>query len=75
MATLTLTEHYYLEYILKRCGWEIVKNWLVLDKRPNRIDIVGIKLFKEIRTTEQLENVLNPDTIFRYFGSKDEVEA
>jgi len=75
MATLTLTEHYYLEYLLKRCGWEIVKNWLVLDKRPNRIDIVGIKLFKEIRTTEQLENVLNPDTIFRHLGTRDEVEA
>ncbi len=75
MATLTLIEHYHLDYILRKCGWEILKDSLVLDKRPNRIDIVGIKMFKEIRNVEQIENVLNPDTVLKYFGEKDEVEA
>jgi len=70
-ATVTLVEHYHLDYILRKCGWEILKDSLVLDKRPNRIDIVGIKMFKEIRNVEQIENVLNPDTILKYFDLKE----
>jgi len=72
---MPLIENYHLDHILRRCGWEIIKNWLVLDKRPNRVDIVGIKIFKEIRSMEQLENVLNSDTILKYFNEKDEVEV
>lgn len=71
---VTIVENYYLARILKKCGWEILKNWLVLEKRPNRVDIVGIKIFKDIRQTEQIENVLNSDTILKHINDKDQVE-
>ncbi len=69
---IPLVENYHLSYILKKCGWEILKSWLVLDKRPNRVDIVGIKILKEITNMEHLENVLNSDTILQYFNKKEE---
>jgi len=70
MAPLTLIENYHLESILSQCGWKILRDSLVLDKKPNRIDIVGIKMRKEIRNVEQIENILNPDTVLRYFDQK-----
>jgi len=70
-----LVENYHLDYILKKCGWEILINWLVLDRRPNKTDIVGIRIFKEIRSMEQIENVLNSDTVLKHFSEKDEVEV
>lgn len=70
-----LIENYHLDYILKKCGWEILISWLVLDRRPNKTDIVGIRIFKEIRCMEQIENVLNSDTVLKHFSEKDEVEA
>ena len=75
IATLTLVENYHLDRVLKRGGWDLLKNWLVMDKRPNRVDIVGIKIFKEIRSMEQIENILDSDSIFKYFSEKDEVEG
>jgi len=69
---LPLIENYHLEYILKRGGWDIIKNALVIDTNPNKISMVGVKSMKGSSNTEQLENILNPDTILRYFKMKDE---
>lgn len=75
VATLTLVENYHLDYILKRGGWEILKKKLIIDIKPNKVEILGIKSVKDSRSMDQLENVLNSDTVFKYFSEKDEVEA
>jgi len=71
VATIAALEHYHLEYVLKKGGWEILKKSLVFDHNPAKTDIVGIRIMKGISHMEQLENILNSDSIFKYVEEKD----
>ena len=68
---ITIIENYHLETILKKCGWDILKSRLVFSEDEGKISITGIKLSKESRSMEQVENILNSDNLFKYFQDKD----
>lgn len=71
MATLTLIENYHLEFVLRKCGWEVVKDALLIEKKPLRMDIKGIKVNKGCKHMEQLENILNTGSVLKYLMDKD----
>jgi hypothetical protein len=67
-------DNYYLEYILKVGGWEIIRNALVLATNPNRIDIMGTRIVKGYSMTDQLENIVNVHTLIAFFKERQEME-
>lgn len=60
-------DHYYLEEILHNGGWQVLRESLTIDNNPSKISIVGIKIIKGISMLEQLENVLNPESLLALF--------
>jgi len=68
---LPMIEKYHLDYILKRAGWDIIRNALNLNTNPNKVEIMGVKIMKGVSWTDQFENIVNSDSIFKYFREKD----
>jgi hypothetical protein len=71
VATIAALEHYHFEYVLKRGGWEILKKSLVFDNNPVKTDIVGIRIMKGISHMEQIENIINTESILKYWEEKE----
>jgi len=70
--SMPVLDNYYLEYILKAGGWDIIRSSLVLDSNPNKVEIVGVKIVKGVSLIDQLENIINVDSIVKYFKDKQE---
>ena len=75
VATITLVENYRLEFVLKKCGWEILRNWLVLDRKPSRGAIANNSFLKELGFMEQLENIIEANAVAKYFREREDTQS
>lgn len=69
-----LVDNYHLEHILKKGGWKILEEALVLDTNLKKMQVVGIKIMKGISPMEQIENILNSESMFSLYKSKEDAE-
>lgn len=63
LTPLEINENYELKDVLNNGGWKILEDALVLDTNMLKMQIVGIKIVKGISLTEQIENILNPESL------------
>lgn len=62
-----MLDDYHIEYILKRCGWDIIKGAILLNTNPRKSEIVGVRMVKGLSMTDHLENIVNTETIVKYY--------
>lgn len=75
IETSALLENFYLDYILKKGGWDIIKDALVIGNAAQKIEVLGIKATKGYGNTDQLENIINNEAIAKYYKFKEQIET
>jgi len=67
---------YHLEYILKRCGWEIIRASLEIQKNTdsNEYVIKGIKRKGRLFDVDRLENILNLGNVIHFLKEREDKE-
>mmetsp|Transcript_28498 Transcript_28498/g.25375 ORF Transcript_28498/g.25375 Transcript_28498/m.25375 type:complete len:127 (-) Transcript_28498:357-737(-) len=68
---LPMIDDYHLDFILKKCGWDIIQNALLIDTNPRKMEVVGVRMVKGLSMTDHLENVVNPESIVKIFKDQD----
>jgi hypothetical protein len=71
---IPVLDNYYLEYILKAGGWEIIQKALFLDTNPKKFEIVGVKIVKGVSMTDQMENIVNIQSLVEYLKEKQDLD-
>lgn len=67
-----IIDYYHLESIFKTGGWKILQEALAIDTNSKKMKIIGIKIMKGISVMEQLENILNPESLLKLLKAKEE---